>query len=50
MATDMLKIFSKISDMSIIRILIYRLDKYTLQTRIVSFLDDEKLLKEVDSG
>ena len=35
--------------MSTIRILIYTLDKYTLQTRIVSFLDHEKSLKEVDS-
>ena len=35
--------------MSTIRILIYALDKYTLQTRIVSFLDNdhEKSLKEV---
>ena len=36
--------------MSTIRILIYALGKYTLQTRIVSFLDHEKSLKEVDSG
>ena len=40
----------KISHMSTLRILIYTLDKYTLQTRIVSFLDHEKSLKEVDSG
>ena len=40
----------KISHMSKITILIYTLDKYNLQTRIVSFPDHEKLLKEVDSG
>ena len=40
----------KILDMSTIRILIYTLEKYTLQTRIVSFLDQEKSLKEVGSG
>ena len=38
------------SDMSKIRILIYTLDKYSLQTRIVSFPDHEKLVKEVYSG
>ena len=32
--------------MSTIRILIYTLDKYTFQTRITSFLDHEKSLKE----
>ena len=32
------------------RILICTLDKYTLQTKIVSFLDNEKSLKQVDSG
>ena len=36
------------SDLSKIRI--YTLDKYNLQTKIVSFPDYEKLLKEVDSG
>ena len=36
--------------MSTIRTLIYTLDRYTLQIRIVSFLDHEKSLKEVDSG
>ena len=40
----------KISHMSKITILVYTLDKYNLQTRIVSFPDHEKLLKEVDSG
>ena len=33
--------------MSKIRLLIYRLDIYNLQTKIVSFPDQEKLLKEV---
>ena len=33
-----------------IRTVIYTLDKYTLRIRIVSFLDHEKSLKEVDSG
>ena len=37
------------SDITPIRILIYTLDKCTIQTRIVSFLDHEKSLKEVDS-
>ena len=37
-------------DMSKINILVYTTDKYNLQTRIVSFADHEKLLKEVDSG
>ena len=36
--------------MSKIRILIYKLDKNSLQTRPVSFPDHEKLLKELDSG
>ena len=35
------------SDMSKIRISIYTLDKYNLQTRIVSFPDHENLLEEV---
>ena len=35
--------------MSETRILIYTLDIYNLQTRIVSFPDQEKLLKKVDS-
>ena len=39
-----IKILSKISDISKIRVLIYRLD---IQTKIVSFPDQEKLLKEV---
>ena len=38
------------SDMSKIRILIYTPDKYNLQAKTVSFLDHEKLLKEVHSG
>ena len=33
--------------MSKIKILIYTLEKYNLQTRIVSFPDQENLLKEV---
>ena len=33
--------------MSKIRIFTYRLDTYNLQTKIVSFADQEKLLKEV---
>ena len=40
----------KIQDMSRIKILTYTLDKYSLQTRTVSFPDHKKLLKEVDSG
>ena len=38
---------SKILDTSKIRVLIYRLDLYNLQTNIVSFQDQEKLLEEV---
>ena len=38
---------SKISDMSEIRVLIYRLDTYNLKTKIVSFQDQEKFLQEV---
>ena len=37
----------KISSMSKIRLLSYRLDIYNLQTKIMSFPDQEKLLKEV---
>ena len=33
--------------MSKIRVLIYRLDIYNLQTKTASFTDQEKLLKEV---
>ena len=40
----------RISDMSTIRIFNYTLEKYTLQTSIVSFLDHEKSLEEADSG
>ena len=43
MTIDLSKILPKISDMSKIRILIYTLDIYNLQTRIVSFSDLEKL-------
>ena len=50
MAIDLLQILPKISDMSKIKILVYTAEKYNLQTRIVLFADDEKLLKEVDSG
>ena len=51
MARDLSQILPKISKMSTIRILIYTLGKkHTLQTRIASFLDHEKSLKEVDSG
>ena len=41
--------YGSVTNMSTIRILIYAPDKYTLQTRIVSFLDNdhEKSLKEV---
>ena len=38
---------SKISNISKIRDLIYRLDIYNLQTKIESFPDQEKLLKEM---
>ena len=38
---------SKISDMSKIRVLIYRHNIYNLQTNIVSFQGQEKLLEEV---
>ena len=34
-------------DITKIRVLIYRLDIYNLQTKIVSFQDQEKLLQEV---
>ena len=40
----------KNSNMSKIRILIYILDVYNLQTRTVTFHDYKKLLKKVDSG
>ena len=43
-------ILPQISEMSKIRILIYTIVKYNLQTRIVSFVYPEKLLKEVDNG
>ena len=36
----------KILDMSKIRFLIHRLEKYNLETRIVSFPDHENLLKK----
>ena len=36
----------KILDISKIRILIYTLEKYNLQTRILSFPDHKNLLKE----
>ena len=42
-----MKVLSKISDMSTIRVLVYRHDIYNLQNKIVSFPDQEKLLKEV---
>ena len=41
---------AKIQNMSKIEILTYTLDKYNLQTRIISFPDHEKLLKEIDIG
>ena len=47
MAIDLSYILPKISEMFKIRMLIYALDKYNLQTSIVSFADHEKLLKEV---
>ena len=40
----------KISDMSKIRILVYTVDIYDLQTRTVSFPGHETLLKEVGGG
>ena len=50
MAADLSKRLPKVSDVSTVTVLIYTLGKYTLQTRIVSFLDHEKSLKAVDSG
>ena len=50
MAIDLSQMLPKISDMSKIRISIYTLDIYNLQTRIISLLDHEKLLKEKNSG
>ena len=47
MAIDLPYIFPKISDITKIRVLIYRQDKYNLQTRILSIPDHEKLLKDV---
>ena len=44
-----IQILSKISDLSKLRVLIYRLDIYNLQTKIVSFQDQEKLLQVVFS-
>ena len=38
---------SQILDMPKIRVWIHRLDIYNLQTKIVSFQDQEKLLQEV---
>ena len=40
----------KISDISKIRVLTYRPDLYNLQAKILSFPDQEKLLKEVVLG
>ena len=42
-----IKIFFKISDMSKVRVLTYRFHIYNLQTKIVSFPNQEKLLKEL---
>ena len=47
MAVDLPYIFPKISDITKIRVLIYRQDKYNLQTRILSIPDHEKFLKDV---
>ena len=47
MAIDLPYIFPKISDITKIRVLIYRQDKYNLQTRILSIPDHEKLPKDV---
>ena len=44
---DWSKMLPKISEMTKTRILIYTLNKYNLQTRIVSFPHPENLLKEV---
>ena len=41
---------AQILNMSKMKMLIYILGKYILQTRIVSFPAHEKLLKEVDSA
>ena len=41
---------SKIMDMFQIRSIIYRHGTYTLQTRILSVPDQEKLPKQVDGG
>ena len=50
MTIDLSKIFPKISDMSTTKVLIYKLEKNNLQTRVMSVPDYEKLPKEVDSG
>ena len=55
MVTDLPKILPKISDIRInlidtIRHVTYTMDKYTLQTGIVSFFDHEKSLKEIESA
>ena len=47
MAIDLPWILPKISDMAKVRISIYTLEKFNLQTRIVSFPDHDNLLKEV---
>ena len=47
MAIDLPYIFPKISDITKIRVLIYRQDKYNLQTRILSIPDHKKFLKDV---
>ena len=55
MITYLSKIMPKILEIRInlidtIRNLTYTMDKYTLQTRIVSFFGHEKSLKEIESA
>ena len=45
-----MQILSKISDMSKIRSITYRPGLHDLQTRTVSFPEQEKLIEKVDGG
>ena len=47
---NQMSMLPKILDESKIRCVIYKPDIYNLQARPVSFPDQEKLLKQVDSG
>ena len=47
---NQMSMLPKILDKSKIRCVIYKPDIYNLQARPVSFPDQEKLLKQVDSG